>query len=151
MALADMITVAFFFLFRPGGYTGTLLDDAAFKMQDVGLYIQGCKLNLFTVATAEVKLTTSASYTFTTHKNGSRNEKLIQGLSGDPWCCPVKATLCRVLLQQRNKASLTTPLASFNRSNRHTLVKAKDVTEVLRRAMRISIHRTRIDPLEIRS
>jgi hypothetical protein len=37
MAIADMITIAFFFLFRPGEYTGTLSDDAAFKMQDVGL------------------------------------------------------------------------------------------------------------------
>jgi hypothetical protein len=47
MAIANMITIAFFFLLRPGEYTGTLSDDAAFKMQDVGLYIQDCKLDLF--------------------------------------------------------------------------------------------------------
>jgi hypothetical protein len=109
MAIVDMITIAFFFLLHPGEYTGTLSDDVAFKMQDVGLYIQGCKLDFFTAAAAEVKPTTSASYTFTTQKNGNRNEKLVQGLSGNPWCCPVKATVHRVILHHRNKASVNTP------------------------------------------
>jgi hypothetical protein len=66
MAIADIITITFFFLLHPGEYTGTVSDDAAFKMQDVGFYIQGCKLDLFTAAAAEVKSATSASYTFTT-------------------------------------------------------------------------------------
>jgi hypothetical protein len=118
MTIADIITIAFFFLLRPGEYTGTLSDDAAFKMQDFGLYIQGCKLDLFAASTAEVKSATSASYTFTTHKNGNQNEKLVQGLSGDPWCCPVKATVRCVLLHQRHKASLAIPVASFYRGNR---------------------------------
>jgi hypothetical protein len=113
MAIADMITIAFFFPLRPGEYTGTLSDDAVFKMQDVGLYIQGCKLDLFAVNDAEIKSATSVSYTFTTQKNGNRNEKLVQGLSGDPWCCPVKATVHRVLLYRRHKASLATPITSF--------------------------------------
>jgi hypothetical protein len=39
MTIANMITIAFFFLIRPGEYTGTVSDDAAFKMQYVGLYI----------------------------------------------------------------------------------------------------------------
>jgi hypothetical protein len=73
MAIADMITIAFFFLLRPGEYTGMVSDDAALKMQDVGVYIQVCRLDLFTAAAAEVKYATSASYTFTTQKNGNRN------------------------------------------------------------------------------
>jgi hypothetical protein len=55
----------------------------------------------------------------------------------------------RVLLHQRHKASLTTPVVSFYWGNRCILVKAKDVTEVLRHVMRINIHRTGIEPLEI--
>jgi hypothetical protein len=102
-------------------------------MQDVGLCIKGCKLDLFTAATVEVKSATSTSYTFTAQKNGNWNVKLVQGLSGDPWC----------------KASLTTPVSSFYRDNRRTLVKAKDVTEVMCHTMRINIHRTGIEPLEI--
>jgi hypothetical protein len=38
MAISDMITINFFFLLRPGEYTGTLSDDAAFKMQYVGVH-----------------------------------------------------------------------------------------------------------------
>jgi hypothetical protein len=74
IAIADMITIAFFFLLRPGEYTSTVSDDSAFKMQDIGLYIQGCKLDLCTAATAKFKSATSVSYTFTTQKNGNRNE-----------------------------------------------------------------------------
>jgi hypothetical protein len=148
MVISDMITIAFFFLLRPGEYTGMVLNDAAFKLQDVGLYIQGRKLHLFTAAKPEITSATSASYTFTMQKNGNRNKKLVQGLGGDPWCCPVKATVRRVLLHQRNKESLRIPLASFYRGNRRTLVKSKDVTEVLRNAMRINVHRTGIEALE---
>jgi hypothetical protein len=55
----------------------------------------------------------------------------------------------RVLLQIRHKASLATPVASLYHDNRCTLVKAKDVTNFLRHAMRINTHRTGIKPLEI--
>jgi hypothetical protein len=40
-----------------------------------------------------------------------------------------------------------TPLDSFYRGNRRTLLKAKDVVEVLRNAMRINVHRTGIEVL----
>jgi hypothetical protein len=33
MAIAEMIVIAFFYLLRPGEYTGTLVDDAAFKLR----------------------------------------------------------------------------------------------------------------------
>jgi hypothetical protein len=52
MAITDMIVIAFFFLLRPGEYTGTLLDDAAFKIEDVSLYIQGRKLDFTTASDA---------------------------------------------------------------------------------------------------
>jgi hypothetical protein len=47
MAIEAMIKIAFFFFLRPREYTGTVSDDAAFKIQDVGLYIQGRRLDLF--------------------------------------------------------------------------------------------------------
>jgi hypothetical protein len=68
MTISNMITIAFFFHLRPGEYTGTLSDDAAFKLQDVGLYIHGCKLDLFAANDADIKSTTPVSYTFTTQK-----------------------------------------------------------------------------------
>jgi hypothetical protein len=75
MAVADMIVIAFFFLLRPGEYTGTISDDTAFRLQDVGLYIQGRKLDLLTASDAELKITTSASYTFTRRKMGIEIKK----------------------------------------------------------------------------
>jgi hypothetical protein len=39
MAIADMTMINFFFLLQPGEYTGRVSDDAAFKLQDVHLYI----------------------------------------------------------------------------------------------------------------
>jgi hypothetical protein len=61
MVIADMIAIAFFFLLRPGEYTGTVSDDMAFKLQDVSLYVQGRELDLFVDLEAEIKSSTSAS------------------------------------------------------------------------------------------
>jgi hypothetical protein len=97
MVIADMIVVAFFFLLRPGEYTGTLSDDAALKNEEVSLYVQGRKLDFALASDAEIKASTSASYTFTMQKNKNCNEKVVQGFSGDPWCCPVKETVQRML------------------------------------------------------
>jgi hypothetical protein len=148
MAIADMIVIAFFLL-RPGEYTGTISDDVAFKLQDVGLYVQGRKLDLLAAPESELRMATSASYTFTTKNNGNRNEKVVQGLSGDPWCCPVKATVRRVLLHRRQKSTSVTPLAAFYRGGRRTLIKAKDVTEVVRNAMRLNVHLTGIEASDV--
>jgi hypothetical protein len=63
----------------------------------------------------------------------------------------VKATVRCVLAHRHNKASMMTPppLASFYRGHRRTLIKSKDVTEVLRNAMQINVHRTGIEASEI--
>jgi hypothetical protein len=38
-AIADLVTIAFYFLLRPGEYTGTTSDDAAFRLADIGLHV----------------------------------------------------------------------------------------------------------------
>jgi hypothetical protein len=76
-------------------------------------------------------------------------KKVVQGLSGDPWCCPVKATVRRVLLHRRHTPTSVTPLAAFYRGRRRTLIKAKDVTDVLHNAMRLNFHRTGIEASEV--
>jgi hypothetical protein len=65
MAIANMSVIAFFYFLCPGGYTGTLADDATFKIEDVSLYVQGRKLDFGTASDAEIKASTSESYTFT--------------------------------------------------------------------------------------
>jgi hypothetical protein len=96
MSIADMICIAFFFLLRPGEYTGTTSDDTPFRIQDVGLYIRDRKLNLFHCSDAELNAATSVSYTFNKQKNGTRDENIVQGRSGNAICCPVRATVRRL-------------------------------------------------------
>jgi hypothetical protein len=79
MAIADL-----FLLFLPGKYTGTMSDDAAFKLQDVHLYIQGRQLYSCLTSTPELISATSVSYTSTRQKHGNRKEKIVHGFSGDP-------------------------------------------------------------------
>jgi hypothetical protein len=88
-AIADMICIAFFFLLRPGEYTGTTLDDTPFRLEDVSAYVRDRKLDLFLCSEAELVAATSVSYTFTTQKNGTRDEKIAQSRSDNSLCCPV--------------------------------------------------------------
>jgi hypothetical protein len=86
---------------------------------------------------------------FTTQKHGNRNEKIVQGLSDDPWCCPIKATVRRLLHHRSHKSRSNAPLAVYYGGARRTLVKAKDVTDVLHHAMRLNVHRTGIEASDI--
>jgi hypothetical protein len=149
MSIADMICIAFFFLLRPGEYTGTTADDTPFRLQDVGLYIRDRKLNLFQCLDAELDAATSVSYTFTTQNNGTRDEKIVQGRSGNAICCPVRATIRRLKHHRLQKSTASTPLASYYLTNRRTAVKPKDVTDTLRHAMRINVHHTGIQATDI--
>jgi hypothetical protein len=149
MSIADMMCIAFFFLLRPGEYTGTTSDDTPFRLQDVVLYIRDRKLNLFQCSDAELNAATSVSYTFTTQKNGTRDEKIVQGHSGNAICCPVRATVRRLKHHRLKQSTPSTTIASYYLTNRRTTVKPKDVTDTLRHAMRINFHRTGIQATDI--
>jgi hypothetical protein len=111
--------------------------------------VQGRKLDFFTASTAEIKDSTSASYTFTTQKNNNCNDKVVQGFSGNLWYCPVKATVQRMPHHHSHKSRCTVPLTSYYRGNRKTLVKAKDVMEVICNAISINVHRNGIHASEV--
>jgi hypothetical protein len=117
-AILDMICVAFFALLCLGEYNGTLYGDAALKIEDVSLFVQGRKLDFEITSDAETKPSTSASYTSTTKKNNNRNEKVVQGFSGDPWCCPFKATVQQILHHHSHKYWCNVPCASYCQGNR---------------------------------
>jgi hypothetical protein len=73
----------------------------------------------------------------------------VQGLSYDPWCCPVKATVRRILHHCSKTSRSNAPLAAYYRWARRTLIKAKYITEVLRNAMQLNVHCTGIEASEI--
>jgi hypothetical protein len=71
IAVADMIAVAFFFLLRPGEYTGTQsLDAVPFRLCDTQLFHGPVRLDQNHASDAVLLGATSVSLTFTTQKNG---------------------------------------------------------------------------------
>jgi hypothetical protein len=148
-AIADMIAITFFFLLRPGEYTGTTSDDTPFRLQDVHLYIGTRRLDTMLCTNAEINAATSVSYTFTTQKNDIRKKKIIHGLSGTGICCPVRATTQQIKYLHLKGAKCTVPIASIYVRNRRTAIKAKQITDTIRQAMIINFHRTGINPAEV--
>jgi hypothetical protein len=148
-AIGDMIAIAFFFLLRPGKYTGTTTDDAFFCMQDVSFYIGSRRLDTMSASPAELHAATSVAYTFTTQKNGKCGEKMIHSRSGNALCFPVCASIQRITHLSLHGARSTAPIASYYRGSRRIAVKARDVTDTLRSAMTANVHRTGVQSHEI--
>jgi hypothetical protein len=148
-AIADMICIAVFFLLRPGEYTGTTADDTPFHIKDVGVYICDRKLDNAFASDAELDSATSVSYTFTTQKSGTRDEKLVQGRSGNVLCCPVRATIRRVRHHRLHKSGQQVPIASYYATSRRTAVKPKDVPNTLCTDMSLNFHRIGINASDI--
>jgi hypothetical protein len=115
----------------------------------VGVYIRDRKLDNAFASDAELDSATSVSYTFTTQKNGTRDEKLVQGRSGNALCCPVRATLRHMRHHRLHKSGQHVPIASCYATSRRTEVKPKDITDTLRTAMRLNFHRTGINASDI--
>jgi hypothetical protein len=91
-AITDMIIIAFFFLLRPGEYTGNTSDTCPFCLADVQLWIGS--LHTSTVSMPLVDLTRTTTFgtlTFTSQKNGVQGEGIGLGRSGDPLFCPILA------------------------------------------------------------
>jgi hypothetical protein len=133
-AVADMIILAFFFLLRPGEYTGTTNDDTPFRLQDIQLFVNLLPLNLTTCAVAELYTATSVSLTFTTQKNGVRGEVVNHGRSGHHLLCPVLAVSRRVAHLRTHAAAPGTILATYYSHGRRASVLARDITVRLKAA-----------------
>jgi hypothetical protein len=68
-AIADMTTIAFFYLIRMGKYTGTTSDDTAFRLCDLQLWIGNQGVDAMHAPDAQLLASTVASLVFTTQKN----------------------------------------------------------------------------------
>jgi len=110
--IADMITIAFYFLLRPGEYTGSSSGAHPFRLADVQLFSQGRRLSLALATDDTIRSSQFATLTFTSQKNGVRGEVIGQARSGHPYFCPVIALINRVIHLRHHQAPLTTPLAT---------------------------------------
>ena len=108
----DMITIAFFFLLRPGEYTATKSDTQPFDFKAVQLFLGEQRLDLRTASTQTIHAATFASLTFDKQKNGVEGEVIGLARSGDPFLCPVKALARRVLHLRQHNVLPSTPLAT---------------------------------------
>jgi hypothetical protein len=108
-SITDMVVIAFYFLLRPGEYTGNSSDDTPFRLQEVALRISDHRLNTMLSPVTDIASADSVSYTFTTQKNGTKGEVLTHGCSGDEFACPVKAMVRRVLNLRNHKPLLSHP------------------------------------------
>lgn len=148
-AVADMIVIAFYYLLRPGEYTGTATDDTPFRLQDILLHKGTIYLNHRTEPAHRLMQATSAAYIFTRQKNGVRNEHIVHGRSMHQHCCPVLATVRRLLHHRANNSPEATPLASYYQGGKRHLIRAKDVTDTLKNAAAVTSSTTGIRSAEI--
>ena len=155
IAIADMICLAFFFLLRPGEYTGTTNDDAAFTLGDIRLHVGQRRLDLTSASLRDIQAATWVSLYFTTQKNQRKGDAIALGRSRHPLCCPVTAAIRFVLrhraaaLSQGQPLSLTTKLASYRRANRTFAIRATDVSAQLRFAAAACEPTTGLSPADI--
>ena len=138
-AVANMICVEFVFCLRPGEYTGTTIDDQAFALNDVTLFIGTRRLHKTYASEPELLAATSLQLTFTTQKNNDRGVIITHTRSNDILCCPVSAATRQLLLHRTHFGRLNCPfegtvkLASYYSSQHVNLpVKTSVITHTLR-------------------
>jgi hypothetical protein len=114
-AIADMLTLGFFFLLQPGEYAHTANPDSApFRLMDVHLMV-GCRCLLHrTCPLHKLHAATFACLEFTTQKNGVRGEMIGLGRSDNAAFCPVAALINRVVHLRQAGATPVTPLYSYH-------------------------------------
>ena len=139
-AIADMIILAFFFLLRPGEYTDTSTrtrnpDKAPFRLGDVQLFVGNTRLDILRAPAAVLLTATFASLTFDDQKNSVRGEVIGLATSGDPYLCPVKSLVRRILHIRPNVTHHDVPLARVWLRTSTTSVRPKDITATLRQAV----------------
>jgi hypothetical protein len=149
MAITDMITITFYFLSRPGEFTGTTSDDTPFRLQYVDLCIGVHWLDVMIASHTELNSSTMVSYTFTMKKNWIKGEKIIQGQSGSGLWCPVKATIRWIKYHRLHKSKSNAPISSYYHMSWQVVITAKKSKDVLWNVMTINYHHTGIRASEI--
>ena len=135
LATADMITLAFFFLLRPGEYTDSPSDTKPFHLQDAQIFVGPQRLNIATATDAQLLSATFVSLTFTEQKNGVRGEVIGLSRSGNPNLCPVNALVRRVIHLRQHNAAPNTPLARVHNGTRWAKITPSLITNTLRNAV----------------
>ena len=139
LAAAEILTIGFFFLLRPGEYLGTPDDvlDTLFRLRDITLWAGSRALPILSCSIAELQSTMFATLTFTRQKNGVRNETVGHGRSGHPHICPVLSLVSCVVALRAMQAPAATPINTYRASptSPTRFVSSCDITRRLRTAL----------------
>jgi hypothetical protein len=132
LAVTSMITIAFFFLMRPGEHTEPTGENTPFTLQDLQLYVGPTRYSASTIPIHLLTAVTFVTYCFTTQKNSVRGEVVGLGRSGHHRCCPCEATANRVRHLRLHNAPGDTPLCTYFTPQNSFYVTASDITSTLR-------------------
>ena len=104
--VCDMIIVAYFFLLRPGEYTGAKSDSTPFRMCDITF---SCGQAVFGHRSdkKDLRSATMVMLLFTTQKNGVKGEVVGQGPSRNSLLCPQDALARWVIHLRKHNADKT--------------------------------------------
>jgi hypothetical protein len=135
-ATLDCMWMAFYFLLRPGEYANASGDAKhPFRLEDVEFKIGTRHFADVMVATIPDLLSaTFNSLTFSTQKNGVKGEKLAHAANSQPFACPTRATMRRVVHLRRHNAPANTPLHIYFENGKRRAVSSAMVTSILRTA-----------------
>ena len=112
-------------------------ESTPFEFKDVQLFQGQRRLDLLTASDEALMAATFASLTFDKQKNSVRGEVIGQGKSGDPYLCPVKSLVRRIIHLRQHNASQSTPLATaYTSSQNSTGITSTQLTEALKLAVR---------------
>jgi hypothetical protein len=133
-AVADLIVLGFFFLFRPGE-SMVSSESTCFCLADIHFSVGVRSVAAATASNDDLSICTSVSFTFTNQKNGNRGEIIRLTRSGDPYVCPVLAAARRVKHLRLHNAIKSTPICAYYPSSRQRNVTPDNMTQTLRRAV----------------
>jgi hypothetical protein len=148
--LAHMVTLAFFFLLRPGEYAYTDNEEAApFRLCDIHLLHNSTRLDVFRCPEHQLTTATHVALEFTKQKNGVRGELVGLGRSAHPYLCPVKVMIWRIVHLRIHRAHPTMPIYQYHTTTTWQHIATTDITRQLRAATTVLGQAVGITPADI--
>ena len=96
LAIADMVSITFFFLMHPGKFTAPTGGNTPFTLADIQFYVGVCRVSASVATVKDLLHASFVTFTFTTQKNCVRSKVISLGRSGNPVCCPFSFTARRI-------------------------------------------------------
>ena len=132
LAAADLLWLAFFFLLRPGEYSGSSSESHPFRLSAVQLWAADVSVDPFTSPANLLLSCTFVALTFDTQKNGTRAEQIGHGRTDHAFACPVRCVARRLLYLRSLSAPPSTYLCAIGPSFRS--LPTSTITHLLRDA-----------------